>query len=43
MAMQRMAHTDGEKATARAAAKFGIPMVIILPVERFERLLHILA
>ena len=27
MAMQRMAHVDGEKATARAAAKLGIPMV----------------
>lgn len=27
MAMQRMAHTDGELATARAAAKFRIPMV----------------
>ena len=27
MAMQRMAHTDGENATARAAAKLNIPMV----------------
>ena len=27
MAMQRMAHTDGENAVARAASNFNIPMV----------------
>ena len=33
MAMQRMAHPDGELATARAAAKLGIPMVRTSPAE----------
>lgn len=37
MAMQRMAHSDGELAVARAAAKAGIPMVCATVVANESR------